>query len=178
MLVDVARRVGKNRIMAGDDNDGVNAALVRAGYPTLSRQTLNDHYRHDPAVKAGLESHNEILRQIAYGDRERHFQALCRRAVKMAKRMGIYYGDEFDPDADPPCGWHNFTSLGEKLDDVLDKIREMVDDPAQPAGQQAGAVYMNQPRFELGQFVDQYRRMLDLIEERRRIEAERKGLPQ
>jgi len=79
-LNEAARQLVRERIIAGDANDQIRAALKAAQFPCdVTNPTLSG-YRADPEVQAALERRRSEALEVGYADRGRRVEHLHRVA--------------------------------------------------------------------------------------------------
>jgi hypothetical protein len=142
-LNEAARQLVRERIVAGDANDEIRAALKAAKYPAdLTNPTLTG-YRADPDVQAALEQRRSEALEVGYADRGRRVEHLHRVAQALfVELFGSPEGTGFTEQTT-----HARSATIDRWLDCLREINRLVDQLPPPAASQTNvqAVVLNNP---------------------------------
>ncbi|HZO87761.1 MAG TPA: hypothetical protein VFB38_05430 [Chthonomonadaceae bacterium] len=131
-LPPAARKLIRQRLIAGDSNDQIQAALEKEGYPRVSRQALH-RYRQSRKVQEALAMMDIESVQCGLALRARRIMALAQHAQDLWQRMtGRVVGFEDMPRL--PADKLSLVLLGREFRATLEAISKLVDTPAARPG--------------------------------------------
>jgi len=131
-LPPAARKLIRQRLLAGDSNAQVQAALEQEGYLPISRQALH-RYRQSRKVQQALERLDIESVQVGLALRARRIMALAQHAEDLWQRMtGKVRGYEDMPRL--PANKVDIVLLGREFRATLADLSRLVDTPQSRPG--------------------------------------------